>query len=108
MAAAEPKDAHQPRPQSSFGIRQYSTTVANMDHRKLKLTKVTRKGQVTIPEEMREAFGITEGDFMLVGGTKGLVMLKKLTLPSWEELLQDGERFAEKAHITREQILKAI
>ena len=79
-----------------------------MDHQKLKLTRVTRKGQVTIPEEMREAYGITEGDFMLVGGTKGLVMLKKLALPSWEELLQHGERFAEKAHITREQIFKAV
>jgi AbrB family looped-hinge helix DNA binding protein len=51
-----------------------------------RLTKVTRKGQVTIPEEIREAYGISEGDFMLVGGTKGLVMLKKLSLPSWKEL----------------------
>jgi len=73
-----------------------------------KLTKVTRKGQVTIREEIREAYGISEGDFMLVGGTKGLVMLKKLTLPSWKELFQHGEEFAERAHITRQQILKAV
>jgi AbrB family looped-hinge helix DNA binding protein len=79
-----------------------------MDHNKLKLTRVSRKGQVTIPEEMRKAFGINEGDFMLVVGVKGLVMLKKLTLPAWEELLQQGERFAEKAHITREEILRAV
>ena len=73
-----------------------------------KLTKVTRKGQVTIPEEIREAYGISEGDFMLVGGTKGLVILKKLALPSWKELFQHGERFAERGHITRQQILKAV
>jgi len=73
-----------------------------------KLTKVTRKGQVTIPEEMREAYGISEGDFMLVGGTKGLIMLRKLVLPSWKELFEHGERFAEKERITREQILKAV
>jgi len=73
-----------------------------------KLTKVTRKGQVTIPEEMREAYGISEGDFMLVGGTRGLIMLRKLALPSWKELFEHGERFAEKERITREQILKAV
>ena len=73
-----------------------------------KLTKVTRKGQITIPEEIRQAYGISEGDFMLVGGTKGLVMLKKLALPSWKELFQHGERFAERGHITRKQILKAV
>jgi len=73
-----------------------------------KLTKVTRKGQVTIPEEIREAYGISEGDFMLVGATKGVVMLKKLALPSWKELFQHGERFAERGHITRQQILKAV
>jgi len=73
-----------------------------------KLTKVTRKGQVTIPEEMREAYGISEGDFMLVGGKRGLIMLRKLALPSWKELFEHGERFAEKERITREQILKAV
>jgi len=74
----------------------------------LKLTKVTRKGQITIPEEIREAYGISEGDYMLVGGTKGLVMLKKLTLPSWKELFEYGERFAERGRITRQQILRAV
>ena len=73
-----------------------------------RLTKVTRKGQITIPEEIREAYGISEGDFMLVGGAKGLVMLKKLTLPTWKELFEYGERFAKTGSITREQILRAV
>lgn len=73
-----------------------------------RLTKVNRKGQITIPEEIREAYGISEGDFMLVGGTKGLVMLKKLTLPSWKELFEYGERFGGRGRITRQQILRAV
>ena len=73
-----------------------------------KLTKVTRKGQVTIPDEMRRAYGISKGDFMLVGGTKGLIMLRKLALPNWKELFERGGRFAEKKHITRLQILRAV
>jgi len=50
----------------------------------------------------------SDGDFMLVGGSKGLIMLRKLALPSWKELFEEGERFAEKEHITREQILNAV
>lgn len=74
----------------------------------MSLTKVTRKGQVTIPEEIREAYGIAEGDFMLVGGTKGLVMLRKLALPSWKELFEYGQKFAETRRISRQQILRAV
>jgi len=44
----------------------------------------------------------------LVGGTRSLIMLRKLALPSWKELFEHGERFAEKERITRQQILKAV
>lgn len=74
----------------------------------LKLTKVTRKGQVTIPEELREAYDIAEGDFMVVRGAKGLIMLKKLSIATWKELFAHGEEFAEKRDIDRQQILKAV
>lgn len=74
----------------------------------LRLTKVTRKGQVTIPEELREAYGITEGDFMIVRGAKGLIMLKKLSIMTWKELLAYGEEFAEKRKIDRQEILRAV
>jgi len=45
---------------------------------------------------------------MLVGGTKRLIMLRRLALPSPRELFEDGERFVEKEAITRQQILKAV
>jgi AbrB family looped-hinge helix DNA binding protein len=74
----------------------------------LKLTKVTRKGQVTIPEEIRKTYGITQGDYMLVHGAKGLVILKKLSVPTWDAILDYGERFARERNISTEQILKAV
>ncbi len=74
----------------------------------LRLTKVTRKGQVTIPEELREAYGIAEGDFMVVRGAKGLIMLKKLPIAPWKELFAHGEKFAEERNIDRQQILRAV
>jgi hypothetical protein len=36
---------------------------------------------------------------MLVGGAKGLVMLKKLALLGWNELFERGEKFAKRRHV---------
>ncbi len=74
----------------------------------LTLAKVTRKGQVTIPEKLRETYGIREGDFLLVRGVKGLVMFKKLSMPGWKELFKYGQEFGEKKRIDRWQILRAV
>jgi len=41
-------------------------------------------------------------------GVKDLVILKKVSLPSWVELFAYGEKFVEEEGITREDILKAV
>jgi len=35
-------------------------------------------------------------------------VLKKLALPSWKEFFERGEKLAERGHITKQQILKAV
>ena len=72
------------------------------------LTKVTRKGQVTIPEKIRNEYRISSGDLMLVRGVDGTVMLRKLTLPSWDELFEYGEEFAKAKGLSRQEILEAV
>ncbi len=72
------------------------------------LVKVTRKGEVTIPRAIRDRLGIREGDYLVATAIRDLVVLKRISLPSWEELFTYGERFAEEKGITREDILKAI
>ena len=37
-----------------------------------------------------------------------MAVLKKLALPSWKELFERGEKLAERGHITKQQILKAV
>lgn len=76
--------------------------------RTVSFTKVTRKGQVTIPEEIRHEYRISRGDIMLVGSANGTVMLRKLTLPSWSYLFESGEEFAKRKRLTRRQILDAV
>jgi len=79
-----------------------------MEDRDMTLVKVTRKGQVTIPQETRERLGIEIGDYLVATEVKDLVILRKMSLPSWDELFDYGEKFALERGITREDVLKAI
>ena len=79
-----------------------------MEDKEVSLVKVTRKGQVTIPQETRERLGIRKGDYLVATEVKDLVILRKMALPSWDELFDYGEKFAVERGITRDDVLKAI
>jgi len=42
-------------------------------------TRITRKGQVTIPKELREEFGLQEGDELLWQKTEDGIRVRKAT-----------------------------
>lgn len=44
----------------------------------LSLSKVSSKGQVVIPKEVREKMGITEGDRVLVYATGDIIVLRRV------------------------------
>ena len=46
-----------------------------------KPVKVTRKGQVTLPKEFRDALGLAEGDVLYVAVENGKVVYSKPGLP---------------------------
>ncbi len=79
-----------------------------IEDREISLVKVTRKGQVTIPQGTRERLGIEIGDYLVATELKDLVILRKLSLPSWDELFDYGEEFVLERNITREDVLNAI
>jgi AbrB family looped-hinge helix DNA binding protein len=76
----------------------------------MKVVSVTRKGQVTIPEEVREKLGITEGTKLLVESIdKDLALIKKVELmDSVEELQKYGRRLAKERGLTLKEIEKEI
>lgn len=55
------------------------------------LTKISTKGQVVIPKEIREALGIKESDTIQVEKVGDLIVLKKVELQSLAKELR-GER----------------
>lgn len=74
-------------------------------------TKLSSKGQVVIPEEVRNDLGLTEGDQFVVIGQGDAVILKVITPPKLEEfqkLLAKARAEAGKAGIKRADLKSAI
>ena len=57
-------------------------------------TKMSSRGQVVIPENIRSAVSASEGTLFAVVGSKDTIVLKKIGLPSKEALIKDLERIA--------------
>lgn len=61
--------------------------------------RMSSKGQVVIPQDIREELQVDEGTVFAVVGSRDTIILKKITTPSKEELIKDLGLFAKKAKI---------
>lgn len=74
-------------------------------------TRLSSKGQVVIPEEIRKDLGLSEGDQFIVIGEGDAVILKTITPPKIEEfhkLLGQARSAIRKAGIKRADVKSAI
>lgn len=74
-------------------------------------TKMSSKGQVVIPQMIRESLGIEEGQLFAVFGKDDTIVLMRVTPPSKEEIeeiFKWGREFAKEKGITREDVERAI
>lgn len=74
-------------------------------------TRLSSKGQVVIPEEVRNDLGLNEGDQFVVIGQGDAVILKVITPPKLEEfqkLLSQARVEAKKAGIRKADLKSAI
>jgi len=74
-------------------------------------TKMSSRGQIVIPEQVRKALSLKAGtQFVVVGGKDGVV-LKPIIEPSLDEfddLIAEARRQARIAHLKRSNIAEAI
>lgn len=56
-----------------------------------KTTRITRKGQVTIPKELREEFGLEEGDELRWEKTEDGIRVRKATRSAGRGMLVDED-----------------
>lgn len=76
----------------------------------LATTRMSSKGQVVIPEEIRKTLNLTEGNQFIVLGEKDVIILKIITTPSmkdFDHLIIQARAGAKKAGL-KKQIFKKL
>ena len=74
-------------------------------------TRMSSKGQVVIPEEVRNRLGLEPGAQFVVVGEDDVVILKAIAPPSMEDfdaLIREARRKARAAGMKRSDVTKAI
>lgn len=77
----------------------------------LATTRLSSKGQVVIPEDIRNSLSLKTGDQFVVIGRGDAVIFKTISEPSFEqfeELLDEAQKQAKKAGMKKSDIKKAI
>ena len=65
--------------------------------------KMSSRGQIVIPQDIREELRATEGTIFAVIGSKDTVILKKVEKPSKEELIKKLEAIAKEGRMRLEK-----
>jgi AbrB family looped-hinge helix DNA binding protein len=77
----------------------------------LATTKMSSKGQVVIPEDIRKRLNLKAGSQFVVVGEKDVVIFKSISQPSMEEfdkLIAEARRQAKEAGLKRSDVCTAI
>ena len=77
----------------------------------LATTKMSSKGQVVIPEDIRRRLNLSEGTQFVVTGKDDVVILKAISEPSMDEfesLIQEARAQAKKAGLKKSDVTKAV
>ncbi len=77
----------------------------------LATTKMSSKGQIVIPEDIRKRLGLKSGAQFVVVGKKDVVILKTITQPSmseFDQLISEARKQAKKAGMKKSDITAAI
>lgn len=74
-------------------------------------TKLSSKGQIVIPEDIRERMGLKEGDQFVVIGQGDVVILKTLNPPpikDFNSMIGEARSAARKAGLKKSDLQKAV
>ncbi len=77
----------------------------------LATTRMSSKGQVVIPEEIRERLGLQAGTQFVVVGNRDVVILKAISPPSlkaFDDLVSRVRRQARRAGLRRSDVKAAV
>jgi len=75
------------------------------------ITSMSSRGQIVIPQEIREQLHISIGEKFAVSGHGDVILLKRITsnnIDGFEKLLSDIRKHVKKASITPKDVEEAI
>ena len=75
------------------------------------VTKMSSRGQIVIPQELRERMNLEEGSKFAVVGMEDTIILKKLEPPKWEDFdkaISNLRRFGKEKDVTEKKVEKAV
>ena len=81
---------------------------------KVDIVKVSAKGQISLPVDMRKALSISEGDGLAAFATDKVIVLRPIKLPSATEFskwLKEAQTWAKEAGYTEDdmgEIVKSV
>jgi len=78
---------------------------------KIATTKMSSRGQVVIPEEIRNRLGLKAGIQFVVLGERDVVILKTLAAPSmteFDDLISKARKQAKKSGLKRSDVVGAL
>ena len=78
----------------------------------VELTKLSSKGQIVIPRNLRNELHLEEGETFAVVGRDDIIILKKIGVPASKEVFEKvhgwGVQFARKKGLKEEDLQKTI
>ena len=77
----------------------------------IEITSISSRGQVVIPQAIRDKLNLQEGEKFVVVGENGTILLKKLEMPSFkgfDKLLEKTRQFVKDKKIKTEDVDEAI
>ena len=78
---------------------------------KIEITSMSSRGQIVIPQNIREHLGLSEGEKFIVIGENGTLILKKINMPSFrnfDKLIKKTRDFAKNKSLKKENLEEAI
>ena len=75
------------------------------------ITKLSSKGQVVIPSEIREKMRLEEGNLLIISDSDDSICMKKIELPkikSWKETTKPFREAAKKSNFSDDDLKKLI
>ena len=75
------------------------------------ITKISSKGQVVIPSDIRERMNLEEGNLLIISDNNNSICMKKIELPkvkSWNEATKPFRDAAKKSNFSNEDLKRLI